>query len=120
MKPFLCFLLMSICIASTCTGQEETTSTNALQNKGPVIYQKINRLDLYTYSFLEDDNTTDVTEFKIHVIGQKSVLVKGPKMNQEAIQAIQKAKKDSQIVIFDIVRNGVSSEEGAIIFSLED
>jgi len=119
MKPFLCFLLMSIFFTSTSFGQEESTAKTAYQNKGPVEYQKITRLDLSKYSFVKDDNTTDVTEFKIHVQGQASVLVKGAKMNQKAIQSIQKAKNDSRVIIFDIVRNGVSSEEGAIIFSLE-
>lgn len=118
MKPFLCFLCMTICFITTSFGQEENTKI-PMQNKGPVVYKKISRLDLYEYSFIEEDNTTDVTEFKLHVLGQASILVKGPKMNQKAIQSIQKAKKDSRVIIFDIVRNGVSSKEGAILFSLE-
>ena len=40
MKPFLCFLLMSICFTSTSFGQEESTAKTAYQNKGPVEYQK--------------------------------------------------------------------------------
>ncbi len=110
---------MTICFATT-TFSQETTAKTKMQNKGPVVYQKISRTALATYSFIEEDGTTDVTEFKVHIQGQPTLQVKGPTMNQKVIQAIQKADKKTRVVIFDIVRNGVSSKEGAIIFSLEN
>ena len=115
MKPFLCFLVMTICIVTTSFGQESNT-----EYEGVLEHQRISRLDLAKYSFLEEDGTTDVSEFKIRVQGQASIIVKDAKMNKKAIQAIQKAKKESRVIIFDIVRNGVSSKEESILFSIEN
>lgn len=108
MKPFLCFLLIAICSVTTSFGQEDTEFIN-----------KISREKLAQYSFVEEGNTTDVIEFKLHIQGHPTMLVKGAKMDEEAIKVIKKGKNKSQVVIYDIVRDTISSKEKRIFFVIE-
>jgi len=118
MKSFT-FILSVVVMFLVLPVTAQSSASNQLFNKGEIVAKSISLKDLYNYEFVTDENGVDVTSFKIRLGNHRTLLVKGNTLDGTSKARLQKLSDGATIIIFDVIRNGISDEEAAIIFELE-